>query len=127
MRTLQMKLTRSSLALLCALASPTLFAFNSHWLNESPLRYFTDEDWELAKQAVQKALRDDPQTASEQAWDNPESGHSGSAHAGPAATENGRSCRQLRISNQAGGLSGSTTQSWCRQADDSWKPQAPAR
>jgi len=89
------------------------------WLNNSPVRHFTDADWQMAKAAMRDALESsaDGDTVS---WENPETGTHGSVTPQTTETRNGMTCRQAKISNHARHLDGGGTFLFCRRADGSW-------
>lgn len=106
-------------AMLIGLVAQPLLASNLRWLNYSPVRFFTDQDWEIATAAGRKALNEtkDGETVS---WENPKSGHFGSLTPLGTATRNGATCRQLRIVNNAKGMMGSSIYEFCQKPDGKW-------
>jgi len=106
---------------------PLLLAFGSaqganfRWLEFSPVRYFTDGDWEMMTTTADRALNNGKDGEAFD-WSNPESGSSGSlTPIGKAKSRKGSDCRKLKISNHAKGLSNTSTQILCKQPDGEWK------
>ena len=101
---------------LCTLSAS---AYNLRWLNYSPVRFFTDQDWELATEAGRKALNEaaDGETVS---WENTATGASGTLS--PLSTSSGEAgkCRRLRISNNANGVSSGAVYEFCQRPDGTW-------
>ena len=94
---------------------------NFRWLEFSPVRNFTDDDWDMMTATADRALNKGKE-GEVFSWENPESGSSGSlTPMGKAESKKGGDCRKLQISNQAGGLSGDSTHILCRQPDGEWK------
>lgn len=95
------------------------------WLNDSPLRFFSDKDWELSNAARDKAL----ETAAEGEtveWSNPESGSYGSVT--PLSSvdkEDGRTCREAEIVSHANGRDGTGRFEFCRKPDGTWRIGSP--
>jgi surface antigen len=106
--------------LACVLVTEaSLASANLRWLDYSPVRHFTDKDWELARAAAHDALENAADgTAVE--WENPESGAHGSMTPLTTNDRNGRTCRDLKIRNHAAKLDGGGTYEFCRQDDGTW-------
>ncbi|MCP3867293.1 MAG: hypothetical protein GY703_04185 [Gammaproteobacteria bacterium] len=94
---------------------------NFVWLNDAPIRYFTDEDWTMMEQKADEVLNEG-EDGREYAWKNPQSGNSGSFVAEPATGKGlqNQRCRQLTIVNRAKSTSSSATYDFCRQEDGKW-------
>lgn len=92
---------------------------NLRWLEYSPVRFFTDKDWELAKDAAREALnnREDGQVVE---WNNPDSNNHGSLTPNATRTKDGRTCRDLVIKNYANNLEGGATYEFCQKPDGKW-------
>lgn len=108
------------LAVLLLLVPVVSGAVNLRWLEYSPVRYFSDEDWELARGAADEALqnRADGEAAE---WHNPRTGHSGRAVPRRSLEREGRPCRELAVENQARGMFGRSVFLFCLQPSDEWK------
>jgi len=122
-------LSRIALTLLASsmfLGAFSAFAQNIRWLEYSPVRYFDDQDWDMARAAVRKALEDGGQEAPVR-WTNAESGHSGSAAVVETMQRADQECRRVRIENAARGLTGQSVFVFCRQPDGEWKVGNPAQ
>ena len=89
------------------------------WLNYSPVRYFTDQDWEMAKSAARQALNDakDGETVE---WKNPKSQNYGSLTPLSSTNKKGTTCRELKIVNHANHLDGSSVYEFCQKPDGKW-------
>jgi surface antigen len=112
--------TAVGLSILIFLAAQSAHSTNLQWLKYSPVRYFNDKDWALAKSTAQEALTsaDDNKLLT---WNNPATGNSGSIVATETTTHNGQTCRKLQISNKAKNLEGKAVYLFCLQADGEWK------
>jgi surface antigen len=121
----QVKLSRYLTAILLGLLMQTAAAFDLRFLNYSPVRYFSKQDWELASAAVRKALNEakDGETVG---WDNPQTKCSGSITPIATDSEDGAACRRIKIENNAKGMSGSTTYRFCQSPDGTWAVQQGA-
>ena len=95
-------------------------ASNLKWLEYAPTSKFTQTDWDIAKNAAKKALNDadDGETIS---WKNDQSGNNGTLTPLNSREQNGKPCRDLKIHNNAGSLSGNASYTFCKQADGRWK------
>ncbi len=118
---------KNILVTLCAgllagvVASPAgASGLNMRWLQYSPVSYFTDEDWRLAREAAGEALNE-AEIGNTVSWENPESGASGSSTPVKALERDGMPCRYLKIFNSASDTSGESIQFFCKQQDGSWK------
>ena len=100
-------------------------AVNLKWLEYSPVRFFTDRDWELARSAADSAIGD-AEDGGAVTWRNPESGHYGSVTPVSTLKRDGRRCRELAIENHARGLTGGGIYLFCLQPDGQWKIEAQA-
>ena len=103
-------------------------ASNLRWLDNAPVRYFTDKDWELLNTARNRALSEakDGETVS---WENPESKSSGSLTPLSTYSSGGLKCRSLEISNKAIGSTGNTIFEFCQNSGGKWGaiPGNPAK
>lgn len=105
------------------LYSSSTFAAGWRFLQYSAAQKFTDEDWEMLREAGGKALNETPdgQTVS---WENPETGSKGTIELARSFEKDGQECRQVNIFNSAGGFSGQSTFSFCKDpASGEWKVQ----
>ncbi len=108
------------LPLLLLFGLTSTHALNLKWLEFSPVKYFTEKDWELLRQAARTALEDKADGESVK-WRNEESGHYGSMTPISRLQVDGRPCRDLVIRNFAGGVNGGGTYRICRMEDGDWK------
>ena len=90
------------------------------WLDTSPIKFFTDQDWELMRSTARRTLdkADDGTTA---AWSNPETEASGSITVINTYEEEGRRCRKTKFFNSARGLTGTGIFRLCKVEDGTWK------
>ncbi|QYZ64875.1 MAG: hypothetical protein OI74_11965 [Gammaproteobacteria bacterium (ex Lamellibrachia satsuma)] len=95
-------------------------ALELRWLQYSPVRYFTDKDWDMMKETARE-LFNSGKDGDSAAWENPESGNQGSLKALSTMEKGGTTCREAEITNQAGKRSGTSRFTFCRQADGTWK------
>ena len=90
------------------------------WMDTSPLKFFTDQDWDLMRSTARRTLdnADDGTTAT---WSNPETGASGSITVINTYEEEGRRCRKTKFFNSARGLTGTGIFRLCKVEDGTWK------
>lgn len=90
------------------------------FLNNTPLSYFTEQDFQLMRAAVQAVL-EDPDPATVREWRNPQNQYSGKIEGlGAFKSANGLQCRKLRVSTQAKGVESAATYPVCRDASNEW-------
>lgn len=94
-------------------------AFDLQWLNQSPARYFTDEDWKLSQEAADKAL-DTTKDGETLSWKNPASGANGTYTPISTTTEQGMTCREVKIFNHAGTVDATSFMKSCQKPDGKW-------
>jgi len=106
-----------------ALASPTLVhGLDISFLDQAPLRFFSDADLKLLSESVDKAL-DNAKDGEAVAWTNEQTGSSGTVTATRSFTREGHNCRRLEIANKAAKATrGSATSNldFCK-VDGTWK------
>ncbi len=95
-------------------------AANFRWMNFSPERHFTEQDWEMVTSTADQALNQG-KDGELFTWNNPDSGSSGSLTPKDAENREGMPCRVLTITNNAQGLSSTGTNLLCKQANGEWK------
>jgi surface antigen len=120
-----MKISLTAGVLSCLLALSTLGigiaqGANLGWLNHSPVRHFSDNDWEIMTTTAALALNDGAAGETFN-WNNPETGNFGSLTALESVEIEGNQCRELQIINHARGLDGTSTRTLCRQSNGEWK------
>jgi surface antigen len=104
----------ASLALAAAAAS----AQNLGFMKDSVMSFMNREDTAMIlKNNLQALELPDGHTTT---WSNPKSGHSGTATATRSFQENGMACRQLAMTNQAGGQNGDGALVYCK-TKDGWR------
>jgi len=103
-----------------AAASPAAMALN--WvpiLKNSPAERFDDEDLQLFLKTARKTVNEAPdnQTVS---WENPDTKHHGDFTILKTFQKDGRTCKQLRVRNEADGRKASSVVDAC-QVDGKWR------
>lgn len=99
-------------------------AINLQFMDNSPVRFFSEKDWEMATAASDQALAD-PADGNKVSWENPDTGNSGSSTAAQTQERDGKTCRELSIENQARGLTNDSAFLFCKQPDGEWKMELP--
>jgi surface antigen len=94
------------------------WAFNTSFLRDAPLAYFTDKDWTLFKDTLTKALDGGADGAAAH-WGNSSSGSGGEVTPLDTRQVNGVTCRQTRIVNRAQGLTAQGDYQMCK-VDGEW-------
>lgn len=110
----------SAAAAAALLVSASAMGQGYRWLDTSPVRFFTDADWEILRSTARKTL-DNGADGTEASWSNPDTDASGSIKVLSTYQENGLRCRKTQITNQARGLAGSGIFRLCKVADGTWK------
>ncbi|MCB1792117.1 MAG: hypothetical protein KDJ24_17565 [Gammaproteobacteria bacterium] len=107
-------------SLVLGFSVPTCLAVGYSWLNDAPVRYFSDQDWDMMNANMQRAL-DEAADGETLLWQNDASGNHGSAMPTTGFDRDGQRCRTLVIMNQARRLTGGGTYDFCLGADGSWQ------
>ena len=107
-------------AVIAAFASVPVSGQGYRWLDTSPIKFFSDEDWELMRSTARKTL-DDARDGTTANWSNPETDASGSITVISTYEEDGRRCRKTKFYNSVRGLTGSGIFRLCRIEDGTWK------
>jgi hypothetical protein len=95
-------------------------------LEEStPIKYFTKQDWQQAKQVAKTALEQGKQDETFD-WLNESTGHSGFYKVLRSVQIEGRPCRDLLIKHQAGKASASGDYRFCQMESGQWKTMGRA-
>ncbi|WP_423824044.1 RT0821/Lpp0805 family surface protein [Salinisphaera sp. SPP-AMP-43] len=94
-------------------------AFNFRFLDSSAVARFTDEDWQVLRDATRQALNhgSDGDTIT---WRNDKTGHWGTITPSPASDRAGATCRRTRFVANAAQRTSDTTVTFCR-IDGQWK------
>ncbi len=110
--------------LVLGVALPASASSELRWLNDSPVRFFTDKDWALSNAARDQALERsaDGETVE---WSNEESGSHGSVTPLSRVERNGKTCREAQIINHAKGRDGTSRFEFCRGSDGRWGVGGP--
>jgi len=115
------------LALAAALlAAPPAGAASLGWMKGEAASFFTDRDWELVAEALTATLDTDADGASRE-WANEKSGARGRLTVLSTDTQDGTTCRRLRIESTARGSSSSQQYRFCRQQGGGWAISTPSR
>lgn len=115
-----MKRILVALALLsCSLISLSAIGGNYSFLQDSPVRYFSDQDWQLYKAAAEEAL-DHRSNGTKVTWKNPHSGSWGYFQPISTIMKNGVKCRKLNIFDYANHRRAMSTFEACKYKDG-WK------
>ena len=88
-------------AFAAALIHTTAAAQGYGWLDTSPVRFFTDGDWEVLRGTARNAL-DNAADGTTASWKNPETDATGSVTVLNTYEEDGRKCRRTKFFNSAG-------------------------
>ena len=94
------------------------------WLDTSPIRAFTDDDWTVMRAAAREAL-DAAEEGETVGWQNEATGASGTITLREASEHDGLKCRRAKFFNSAEGLTGTSIHRLCRIADGSWRVAPP--
>jgi len=99
--------------------STAVRAFNTAFLRDTPVVYFSDKDWTLFMDTLNRALNDgeDGVTSS---WENPSTGSRGEITPLDRRVTNGTTCRNTRVVTSSQGLTGRSEYLLCRAADGEW-------
>jgi len=111
----------SKLTALCLLVMfpLTASAFDMRFLDQAPMRFFTNEDMNLFQTTVDQAL-DETAAGDSRQWANTTSGSAGEIRVVNDFTENDLSCRRLSITNRTKQTEGRSVVETCK-VDGVWK------
>jgi hypothetical protein len=115
------RIATSALTMVMALllSAPAL-AVNSQFLLLDPIRYFTDEDWEIESEAAVDAAENHADGVA-RSWENRATNQSGTIT--PLRTYNndkGEKCRTLHFTNRKQELTSAMTIEGCQGANGDW-------
>jgi hypothetical protein len=97
------------------------------FLRESPLSRFTEQDFEILRNAAGRVLSSSDARAA-QDWSNDATGNSGKITALSQFTAtDGRLCKRLKLDARSPEFDGSWTYTVCRGADGDWKIDGAAQ
>ena len=108
-----------AIMLLC-LHPMMLQAANYNWLNNAPVSYFTEQDWDLAKTAAKNLLELGKQGESA-SWDNPDSSNGGTYILLENQINEDQICHLMNVEHRAKTLKAEAKHVFCKQPDGSWK------
>ena len=95
-------------------------AFNTQFLNNTPLSKMNDEDVRLFKEAVYATLDGDADGTA-RAWSNTKTRAGGEITPVRTFEDGGETCREIEIANSAGGLSNRSRATLCRVPGGAWR------
>lgn len=107
----------------CALSQSALAV--GYWgtytstLWDTPSQFFTEQDWSLFENTLQKTLDTAPDGQT-QSWSNPTSKASGDFTVLKSVQRQGQDCREVKIVGSAGGLRRITGIAFCKEDDGTW-------
>lgn len=114
-----MKKTLIAFTILFSVIAAPVYATNMSYLNETPAKYYTDQDWEMLSQAQDKALNKAADNT-RISWRNPATNHDGYFIPSQTTHVNGKTCRQLKTYLDANGISTMVHFRYCKVAGE-WK------
>ena len=101
-------------------ASAPVYSAGLLFLKEAPVRFFSEKDRRLFKEAVQRTLEKVPD-GEISSWKNPATESAGVMKPIRTYQDNGTTCRTLEILNRATGRTGvESVIDFCKQADGKW-------
>jgi len=98
----------------------TASAARFEMLKETPTAKFSEEDWALLRKTAREAL-ENGKDGIKAAWDNPNTGNSGSITPLNTMKRESGVCRKTRFFNSAEGLTAIQIHVLCKQPDGKWK------
>ena len=108
------------IVVMASAAAPPAHAFNTQFLNNTPLSKMNNEDVTLFKAAVYAALDGDADGTA-RAWSNTKTRASGEITPVRTFDDGGETCRELEIANSAGGLSNRSRATLCHVPGGAWR------
>jgi hypothetical protein len=91
------------------------------FLKEAPIRFFSEEDRRLFKEAIQRTLEKVPDGKTS-SWEKPATESAGVMKPIRTYQNNGMTCRTLEILNRAAGRTGQENAfDFCRRGEGKWK------
>jgi surface antigen len=112
-------LTVALLALFIIGIGEAIASTELRWLNNAPARHFTERDWELLMENVQRVLSETPDGETVE-WANEKSGAHGSLTPMSSGERDGMTCRYLKMDNHARNVSATSNHEYCQRPDGSW-------
>ena len=98
----------------------TVSAANMRFLQFSPSAYFTDQDWDLLKDTVQKLL-DNHKVGESLTWKNDKSGNHGKLTLLGTFSDFGTTCHQVEVRSITAEVSATRVVSMCKNKEGEWK------
>ena len=89
------------------------------WMQNSPVRGYTDADWEMVRTTME-GLLNTGKDGDKADWENPETSHSGSFELLDRSEMDGRPCRRTRITNRGRGMTSTGIFNLCQNAAGEW-------
>lgn len=114
------RLLTAILAALIATAPLLAQASNMRFLEFSPSAFFTEEDWEMVRNAATDLL-DNHADGESVAWKNEANGHNGKLTVLDTYSEFGTTCRRLKVFSDAIEVSATRVVNMCKNKKGEWK------
>jgi surface antigen len=112
-------LTTALLTLLVVGIGDAIASTELRWLNNAPARHFTEQDWRILIEHVERVLNETPDGETVE-WTNEESGAHGLLTPGSTGEHDGMTCRNLEMENHARNVSATSNHEYCQRPDGSW-------
>lgn len=102
------------------IASAVVGAALGGWLGSEAGKRLDEADRKMARETAEDALENNP-SGKASAWNNPDSGHSGSYTPTSTTVENGKDCRDFESSVSVDGKPEISKGRACRDDDGTWR------
>jgi hypothetical protein len=97
-------------------SSFSAFSANISFFSNTPISYFTKEDWKLSREAQNTALNKGIKVS----WHNPRTGNHGVFLPSQVISKDGSNCRNLKIMNAANRMQEDAIYRFCK-LENEWK------
>lgn len=113
--------TKIILVLFCCCFSNTGFTASWSFLGDTaPARSYTEQDWEILLNTMNKAL-DELDNGKKLSWNNQQTGHRGLIQPLSVTMKKGVKCRQTRFVNRSKNNIAEATFTMCKTEKNGWK------
>ena len=102
-----------------AVGPAPVWGFNTLFLRDAPVAYFSAKDWTLFMDTLNQALNDGADGVTSR-WENPSTGSRGEITPLDRRETNGTTCRNTRVVTSSQGLTARSDYLLCRAADGEW-------
>jgi len=102
-----------------AVGPAAVWGFNTAFLRDTPVAYFSDKDWTLFTDTLNRALNDGEDGVMSR-WENPSTGSKGEITPLDRRETNGMMCRNTRVVTSSQGLTARSEYLMCKAADGEW-------